>query len=595
MKRFSLEGIVSGIKKTVERFPMVVLTSVAGTIIGLVLIHHEDGVPVLSKLFLTLILAFLLFICATIFTEQRDSSQKKTVFSAVTIFLVAYYFLFAVDMSNFSHAKYITQYVLWVAGAGMLVLFAPFIKKPSLATLDFWYYNKRIFYAFFSTFIYSVAIYAGLSVALLSINFLFDLNIDSIRWAELWITTVGIFGTTFFLSRFPCIEDKVVEIIYPKELKIFTYYVLVPLVCIYFLILYSYTAKILITWVWPKGVVSSMILGFSILGILTYVILYPLTLIETKLQKISKIFFLALLPQVMVLFWALWLRVSDYGITEKRYLLIVFGLWLLAVSLYFLISKVKNIRLIAISLFVIFVGISFGPWGISSVSEYSQVHRLQNILEKNSMLVEGIVRKTEEEPSRVDTNEINEILRYLHENHGFHSIQPWFNGELIIDDSAVCAPYSRSIDRECVGPEKVAKLLGISYSYVSAYQQEENFSFDLDSYGYRQGLKVSGYDYVVANADIIDIDGNQYTFSKNTENFEFVVYKNEKSIATISFKNLFDSLSEEYKQTKNNHFSPEQMSLAYEDQNLKIKIYFSSINGNKSNMWTSERMVISFK
>lgn len=589
-KRFSLENIVLGAQKTVLRFPQVMAVAIAGTAVSLMLVHSPES-AFLSKLLFTLLLAFPLFIAATIFTEQSDSQKIKVVaFSVVGIFLIIYLAFLSKDLFNVQHFTYHIQYILWLLGAIILVTFAPFINKVADNSLNFWYYNQRIFYSFLATFIYSATIYIGLSIALLSINFLFDLNIDSIRWAELWIVIVGIFSTTFFLSRYPQVHAAEENTVYPKELKIFTYYVLAPLVCIYFLILYSYTAKIILTWEWPKGIVSSMVLGFSALGIFTYSLLYPLILKENNLRKISKIFFGILLPQVAVLFWAVWIRVSDYGITERRYLLVAFGLWLLGISIYFLISRAKNIRLIAISLFIVVVCISFGPWGIFSVSESSQINRLTKILQKDGILINGQVNKIDGEISFEDKKEISEIIKYLDDNHGLKGIQPWFEQDLNNLSGANC---EQEYQRGCSKPEQVTALLGVIY--VNQYQSEERFSFTTFESRYSQNLNVSGYDYLINNPSSVEVDGNQYSFQLDTKALQYFVYKNGTIISTVPIKDFFDQLSEKSRQTGINEFSVEEMSVPYEDNNIKMKIYFSSISGTKDNLWAEEMLLVTFK
>jgi hypothetical protein len=283
-----------------------------------------------------------------------------------------------------------TQYAMWLIGTILISTFVPFILKHRTVS-TFWSYNKEILYAFITAFIYSAFLFAGLCIALASTNFLFDLNIPEKTFFQMWVVIVGFFSTTLFLSRFPNVEPS--EIHYPRELRLFSFYILIPLVTLYFLILYSYTAKILFSWVWPKGIISTMIVGFSALGIFTYALLYPLVSTERWLKNATRIFFIALIPQALVLLFAVNVRISDYGITENRYLLVAYGIWLLGISLYFLSSKVKNITLVPISLFILFIAISFGPWGVFDVSEHNQTKRLENILERTQILQNNKVVK----------------------------------------------------------------------------------------------------------------------------------------------------------------------------------------------------------
>ena len=93
------------------------------------------------------------------------------------------------------------------------------------------------------------------------------MKIDGIRYFELWVLLAGVFNTWYFLADIPQNFDELDESDdYPKGLKIFTQFVLLPLVSIYLLILYAYIGRILIQWSWPVGWVSYLVIGFSTLG-----------------------------------------------------------------------------------------------------------------------------------------------------------------------------------------------------------------------------------------------------------------------------------------------------------------------------------------
>jgi hypothetical protein len=112
---------------------------------------------------------------------------------------------------------------------------------------------------------------------------LFQVDIKDKYYFDLFIIISGIFNTWFFLSgvpeNLPSLED---ETSYPKGLKIFTIYVLLPLVCIYLVILYAYAGKILITTQWPVGWVAYLVIAFSIFGILSFLLIYPLAKMNRK-------------------------------------------------------------------------------------------------------------------------------------------------------------------------------------------------------------------------------------------------------------------------------------------------------------------------
>ena len=576
-KKLIFQHINQGIQTTLKRFPAPVLVAIAGTIITLFVLH-DNKTETISRLFYTIALTFPLSIATTLFTERNKKAALN--FSIFGIFILLYYFFIGKNLFTVDYEKFRIQYMLWIIASVFLITFIPFVKKVATNVLDFWHYNQKILYAGLATAFYSGAIYAGLSIALFAVNTLFDLNINSIRWAELATLVFGLFSTTFFLARFPQAKEN--ETDYPKELRIFTFYVLMPLVAIYFLILYSYSGKIIITQEWPKGIISSMILGFSMLGIFTYALLYPLTLKESVLQKISKGFFIALLPQIIVLFLAVKLRIDEYAFTEQRYFVVIFGAWLLGMSLYFFISKKKNIQIIAVTLFTLVTLVSFGPWGAFDVSRDSQVNRLEGILVRNNMLIDGKVASTTSQITFKDRQEISEIISYLNQSHGLETIQPWFNEDLNKAEDT----YSKA--------KRATELLGINF--MDRYQNEENYNFYANNGKTIQPIQVTGYDYFVSNTySTTTINGTAYNFRVATTTLEYVVTKNDIEVARFSIKNFIDNLVAVYKQSGKTEYTPAELSLPYEDKNLKLLIYFSSINKYENGLSFDHSVLIQFK
>jgi hypothetical protein len=152
-----------------------------------------------------------------------------------------------------------------------------------------------------------------------------------------------------------------------------------PFIYIYFLILYAYTAKVLMNFSdWPKGIVSWMVIGFSAFGYLIYIF--------------SRRYFpLLVLPQVCMLFYAIYLRIAQYDITMNRYFVVVFGIWLTMISLYYVFSAKKYLSLIPSSLVAIILIISVGPWSVYSYPLARQETRLIDNLTQAHILQDGTI------------------------------------------------------------------------------------------------------------------------------------------------------------------------------------------------------------
>ena len=129
---------------------------------------------------------------------------------------------------------------------------------------------------------------AGLSLALLSLDKLFGMNIPDNSYGYLSVLCFVLFGSVYFLSSLPRLskseEEKTVD--FPKIYKILGLYILLPILGIYILILYVYLAKIIVTWELPNGWVSWLVSILGIVGYLTISLLHPLLLLPNP-QKFA--------------------------------------------------------------------------------------------------------------------------------------------------------------------------------------------------------------------------------------------------------------------------------------------------------------------
>ncbi len=297
-----------------------------------------------------------------------------------------------------------------------LVAFAPFIKRGS--NTDFWHFNKVLFLRFLTAVLYSASLYAGLAVAIFGIEELFNLDLPSEIYGQLFVLVAIGFNTLFFLAGVPAIvETTPVAAPYPKGLKIFTQYVLIPLMTIYLAILLVYEIKILIEWEMPKGLVATLILGYAVFGMLSLLLVWPIRNDDGNrwVRFFSKSFYLTMMPLILLLALAVYQRVSHYGFTEERYILMVLTIWLAAITGYFLGFRKGDIQLIPVSLALLALVSIFGPQSATDISRKSQQRRLAQLL---SAPTEGAA---DERPS---------IVTYLLEAHGLRSMQAFTTTDL---------------------------------------------------------------------------------------------------------------------------------------------------------------------
>ncbi len=576
MKIFKfLNSLLRGIKYLFIRFPVPAVMAMVAATISIFIIHDVEN-DAFGNILWTISLGFPLFISARLLAEKKDWKGKHYVFlfGGCFLFLVGYYFLLPEDILD--SVRCTARSLLWGISFILLITFIPFLDKEEKSTLRFWNFNKKLLLNILQACFFAVTIFFGVAAAIWAVEELFNLDISGERYAELWTLCSLVIAPFLFLHNVPGNLQENLKKEYPKGLLIFTQYILLPLVALYFVILYSYTAKVAITWEWPKGILSYMIACFSFVGIVLHFFIYP-RLKEMKwLEKFVKIFYLILIPQIAMYFMSIWMRVNQYGITEKRYFVVVGGLWLLGIALYFLISKKKDIRAISASLFAILLLSSFGPWGAFSVSERSQVKRLEELLQKNKMFdKEGMAKKTEEKVSYEDAKDISSIVRYLNRQHDFDQIQLWFEKDLENLESEKVNSFSIE--------EKVVELLGVEYvdQWEARNSDEKYFSFRVD---YDKGFAVSGYDYLVPVSSNINDENNVlekagigYKFYFLPKKKKFVIWHGEDN-NVVDLSAYFDEVVD--KNVGKNELVNGDEFFEMETDKIKFKIRFERISGN---------------
>lgn len=105
---------------------------------------------------------------------------------------------------------------------------------------------------------------------------------------------------------------------------------------------------------------------------------------------------------------AIYTRLTDYNFTENRYFLVVLAVWILGISLYMIISQKKRLSLIPISLFILCILASYGPWSAFNVSVRAQAGELKQLVNK-------IKSQPEELISFDEASQFRNIATYLKE------------------------------------------------------------------------------------------------------------------------------------------------------------------------------------
>ncbi|GBU08093.1 hypothetical protein AwDysgo_14240 [Bacteroidales bacterium] len=277
-------------------------------------------------------------------------------------------------------------------------------------------------------------------------------------------------------------------------------------------------------WQLPQGQVSYLVLALAAVGILSSLFVWPLRGEKNNqwVQAYLSYFYWIFLPLLAFLYVAIGRRIIDYGITPDRYYVMLATFWLSFIVIYFMLSKKKNIKLIPATFSLLCILTCFGPWGVFSVSERSQINRLQTILEENKILVD---KKIAEPLPIIDdstTIVINQMISFIYTDCSDGILEKLAHKWNIEQDSAAYV-YSHA---------EFSSALGLKNTYTSLRAQERFFWRDTNKSPWRRGLiAVSGYHYFVEEQTMHFRDQANHKFRNSDDTVKVAVGQDIYKIA----------------------------------------------------------------
>jgi hypothetical protein len=583
------------------RFPFSLLFGTLAAGLGIYLIETEPSENLwILNLLLTFALGIPLHFCIDILAETKrfTTLQRQITWVIGLLFLGLIYFSFpAEDAFTNTRVPYI-RYAIYNLAIHLMIAFLPFFRSGNQE--GFWNYNKILFIRLITGIYYSLVLIIGLSLALLAIDTLFDANIDGKIYPQIFTLTFGIFNTWFFLAGIPkTFENELSQDDYPKGLKIFTQFILIPLLLVYLCILYFYGAKIILTGDWPKGIVTYMIVAISVLGIFTNLLLYPYQQWKESgwIKTFHRGYYFALIPLVILLFLAIGIRIQDYGLTVNRYIITLMGIWLAFIAIYFSLGK-KNIKTIPASLALFMIFASFGPWGMFNLSELIQRNRLIEILTENNILVNdkiqqeviweigknGTLKPSSELRTKAlpkeELNEVNSILQYLEDYHGMEKIYPWFEQDL-----KTLMTEARDSLSYFTGSSSKLLVESMNLTYVPYYERltEAESLRMLTLVGEADfQLAITGFDYM-RRFYVADTYSPEESFEDRKYKLELIQKNQAALLLTWPDGSMEIDLSVELKDYLNQYgpgyhdVASEELVINRKEENLEIKLQIRSM------------------
>lgn len=556
----------NSIKNTFKRFPFTIISAILATIFLILSTFDEYAEAYNNKMLsLGLVFVFGIFLYAFIklFNEGLRNyydlkNLKNNNLFKILSYVITLPILYGVYELVYHENKVLAFYdnnFIYFTLIAALVVGTSFVGKFNYHK-DFVVYVAKILRAFIISNIYSFIVFVGISGIIFALNSLFKFNFESTVYLRVAIFSFILFNVVTFFSDFPKVRDSFIDYKYPKAFRILLVYIITPIVIIYTAILLAYFVKILVLWQIPNNLIVNLVIWFASFSI---VYLFFLSRVETItfINKFKIVFPFTLFPLLGMMFFAIYLRIKEYGMTENRYIVIAVGLWIFLSLIYYIFYRENSNISIPIFLSVIILITGIGPASATSLSIRSQNARFEKLLRDNKMIAGEEIKPNINIESDAKS-QIVDIVSYMVRTDRVDKLSYMPKDFKLSEDSFTkLFGFSNIIESK--------NYLG--YSYTDNLHTDSELGFDIDIEGYKHLIYVYSLDDVVSS-------GN-YKFEKDKK--EIKIYKKSKSdykiIMTIDMAKLRDNLKLLYK-TKDRI---ELEDLAIEKDGYKVlftNIYF---------------------
>ncbi|MDU5099988.1 MAG: DUF4153 domain-containing protein [Peptoniphilus grossensis] len=560
----------NSIKNTFKRFPFTIISAILATIFLILSTFDEYAEAYNNKMLsfgLVFVFGIFLYAFIKLFNEGLRNyydlkNLKNNNLFKILSYVITLPILYGVYELVYHENKVLEFYdnnFIYFTLIAALVVGTSFVGKFNYHK-DFVVYVAKILRAFIISNIYSFIVFVGISGIIFALNSLFKFNFGSSVYLRVAIFSFILFNVVTFFSDFPKVRDSFTDYKYPKAFRILLVYIITPIVIIYTAILLAYFVKILVLWQIPNNLIVNLVIWFASFSI---VYLFFLSRVETItfINKFKIVFPFTLFPLLGMMFFAIYLRIKEYGITENRYIVIAVGLWIFLSLIYYIFYRENSNISIPIFLSVIILITGIGPASATSLSIRSQNARFEKLLRDNKMIAGEEIKPNINIESDAKS-QIVDIVSYMVRTDRVDKLSYMPKDFKLSEDSFTkLFGFSNIIESK--------NYLG--YSYTDNLPTDSELGFDIDIEGYKHLIYVYSLDDAVTS-------GN-YKFEKDKK--EIKIYKKSKSdyktIMTIDLAKLRDNLKLLYK-TKDRI---ELEDLAIEKDGYKVlftNIYFGKEN-----------------
>ena len=495
-----IKSFLPDMKKAIERFPLTVFCSVVVFILSVYLVENpelknENLLNELHKMVILLGMSIPLTLALELAREKYLSGKNRWVIRFVNalitlIFIIFYRFYYLSGKNSSSTLDSLEQ--LMATG---IIFFLCFLLVPVIGKKD---EEEKYFQSVIVdktvTILFSVVLFLGLIAVFATIDGLSLIKLDSNIYIETWLFVVFVFSVIFFLSKLKKVDESLENYEIHKIFKFLIYFIVIPLITTYTGILYVYFGKMLITRSWPQGLVSHLILWYTIFSLFIMIMVTPMAKKDSVARVFKKYFPFASLPLLVLSIVSISKRISQYGVTPSRYFVVLLAMWLI----FCMVSSIFKARLsvILISLITVVYISVFTPVNNRRITLMSQNKRFEKILVKYGLLKDGkLIKKPE--LAKEKKYEVTDVLNYILEINDRRN------------DIENLKPFGKADGKPYKDREEFEKSLGIDTAW---YQYSDFVSIGINENvlvsQYNGIEEVKGYDYAITNLESYFTDNN---------------------------------------------------------------------------------------
>ena len=409
----NVKKLLSHFKSGFERFPITIILTFMHFITGIYIaevrnFQSDEFIEVNLLLFGSIFITGMCEIIREKYFYEKNKWLVRGIYSFITLVLSIIFYVDYLQTNDYNNFKF------WALIPISIILF---VLIPILSKENKEKYLQSEFSDFVITYIFAAVLFVGIAIVLTTISYLFfSSNNDfffRLTTYSFWFIA-EVFGASLFLSLLKKPDDDLENYEFPSIFNLLIKFVIIPLIAIYTGVLYIYMAKTVIYMQLPKGLISHLVLWYTAFSVIIMILITPFTQKDKFLRNFKEYFPYFSIPLIFASLFALSQRIYQYGITEKRYYVLILIFWLLFCMILFI--RKMNITGIFISLIACVVIAVYTPFSAKSVSNFSQKERLKRMLVKYGALKDGKISKITQKLTNRQGNHIHTTIQYISSN-----------------------------------------------------------------------------------------------------------------------------------------------------------------------------------